>query len=89
MVIAEGEIVDRFQLKSVIVPVKIRTQSSAIANSSADFQTGGYASGTAYDWDGFIGEFRISKTARSADWIVTEYNNQNSPSTFYTVGSQQ
>jgi len=24
MVIAEGEIVDRFQLKSVIVPVKIR-----------------------------------------------------------------
>jgi hypothetical protein len=25
MVIAQGEIVDRFQLKSVIVPVKIRT----------------------------------------------------------------
>jgi len=28
MVIAEDEIVDRFQLKSVIVPVKIRRRSS-------------------------------------------------------------
>lgn len=31
MVIAEDEIVDRFQLKSVIVPVKIRTCRSGIA----------------------------------------------------------
>jgi hypothetical protein len=28
MVIAEGEIADRFQLKSVIVPVKIRSLAS-------------------------------------------------------------
>jgi hypothetical protein len=40
----------------------------------------------------FVGlddEFRISNTARSADWIATEYNNQNTPSTFLTVGAQQ
>jgi len=30
-------------------------------------------------------ELRISNIARSADWIATEYNNQSSPSTFYTV----
>lgn len=37
---------------------------------------------------GLIDEARISGTARSADWIKAEYNNQNSPSTFYTVGSE-
>jgi hypothetical protein len=32
-------------------------------------------------------EFRISNTIRSADWISTEFSNQSSPSTFYTLGS--
>ena len=39
--------------------------------------------------DGAVDEVRISNIARSADWIKTEYNNQSSPSTFYTVGAQQ
>src|SRR6185437_15315247 len=30
---------------------------------------------------------RYSSVKRSADWLVTEFNSQNSPSTFYTVGS--
>ncbi|MGA2434601.1 MAG: DUF2341 domain-containing protein [Bryobacteraceae bacterium] len=34
---------------------------------------------------GTIDEVRVSSIARSADWIATEYNNQHSPSTFYTV----
>jgi hypothetical protein len=29
-------------------------------------------------------EVRISNIARSADWIAAEYNNQSSPSTFYS-----
>ena len=37
---------------------------------------------------GLIDEVRISNTALSADWIKTEYNNQNSPSTFYSIGSE-
>ena len=37
---------------------------------------------------GKIDEVRISNVARSAGWITTEYNNQNSPSTFYTLSSQ-
>jgi hypothetical protein len=36
---------------------------------------------------GGIDEVRVSNIARSADWIATEYNNQSSPSTFYTVGA--
>jgi RHS repeat-associated protein len=39
--------------------------------------------------DGNIDEVRVSNIARSAGWIATEYNNQSSPSTFYSVGSQQ
>ncbi len=46
---------------------------------------------TDYVWcaDGKIDEARLSNVARSADWIATEYNNQNSPGTFYTVGSEE
>src|SRR6266540_5832986 len=39
---------------------------------------------------GAIDEFRLSVgTVRSASWIATEYNNQNSPSTFHSVGGQE
>lgn len=43
-------------------------------------------SGTARD--GIIGttdELRFRDSALSSNWLTTEYNNQNSPSTFYTV----
>lgn len=39
-------------------------------------------------WDGIIDEARISNVVRSDDWISTEYTNQNTTSSFYTVGSQ-
>lgn len=34
---------------------------------------------------GNIDEARISNIARSADWIATEYNNQNDPDSFYSI----
>jgi len=40
-------------------------------------------------YDGIIDEIRISDVQRSANWLLTEYNNQNSPSTFWTIGSQE
>ena len=42
-----------------------------------------------YPFDGSMDELRVSKTARSRAWIATEYNNQNSPSGFFSEGSQQ
>ena len=42
----------------------------------------------AYYFDGNVDELRISNTNRSAAWITTEYNNQNSPGTFITMGSE-
>lgn len=49
-------------------------------------------SGTSYFPDHFPGKIddvRISSTARSADWIKTEFNNQNAPATFYTTANEE
>lgn len=40
-------------------------------------------------FDGAMDEVRISNVARSASWILSEYNNMNSPSTFVIIGSEQ
>ena len=39
-------------------------------------------------FDGFMDEIEISTDTKSSDWIKTEYNNQSSPSTFITLGSE-
>ncbi len=74
------------------------------ATSASTFAVGSLTGGkmaigvddTTYNGGGFPDEFfagkieevRISSVARSADWNKTEYNNQSSPGTFYTVGAQ-
>lgn len=40
-------------------------------------------------FDGIIDEVRVSNSVRDASWISAEYNNQNSPGTFYTLGSEE
>lgn len=41
-------------------------------------------SSSAYAITGSVDEVRISNTARNADWIITEYNNQLAPGSFYS-----
>ncbi|MEP0005380.1 MAG: DUF2341 domain-containing protein [Balneola sp.] len=43
-----------------------------------------YISTSSYGLNGFVDEVRISNIARSADWISTEFNNQDNPGTFYS-----
>ena len=38
--------------------------------------------------NGVADEVRVSTSARSANWISTEYNNQKSPATFYGMGAE-
>ncbi len=40
-------------------------------------------------FDGIIDEVRISNTERTAGWVGTEYNNQNTPSSFYSIGTEE
>jgi hypothetical protein len=49
----------------------------------------GQAGGDTEYFNGVIDEVRVSDIARSADWIQTEYNNENSPSTFYSLASEE
>ena len=39
-------------------------------------------------WNGVIDEGRYASVVRSANWITTEYNNQNAPGTFATLGTE-
>jgi hypothetical protein len=41
------------------------------------------------EFNGRIDEVRISDDIRSADWIITSYNNQDTPSSFYNEGSEE
>jgi len=38
---------------------------------------------------GLLDEIRLSDTNRSASWILTSYNNQEDPSTFYAIGNEE
>ena len=69
--------------------------ASSTAASVASIVTGDLIVG-AYPWasqygppyeKGDIDEFRIANVVRSASWILAEYNNQESPSTFVTAGA--
>jgi hypothetical protein len=50
--------------------------SGAIGGNSLDVNIGRWSDGSNY-WNGLIDEVRISNAARSAEWIVTEYNNES------------
>ena len=50
----------------------------SIAGETASGETGNRLNGR-------IDEVRVAKSVLSADWILTEYNNQSSPTTFYTI----
>ena len=55
--------------------------------SSSPVATIGSVAGV-FCWNGDIDEVHVSSVARSINWILTEYNNQSSPGTFITMGSE-
>jgi prepilin-type N-terminal cleavage/methylation domain-containing protein len=60
--------------------------TSTSVTAQGPFATAGYFD-MGGSFNGSIDEVRVSNSARSSQWILTEYNNQSSPSTFYTLGS--
>ena len=64
------------------------TSKDTVANSNAVFGSSKDIEISASDlrpYAGLTDEFRVLNTDLSADWIATEYNNQNSPSTFWRI----
>lgn len=43
----------------------------------------------AFYFNGRIDEGRVILEEKSIDWLVTEFNNQNNPSTFYSIGAEE
>ena len=64
------------------------SKSGSIGTDTRSLYIGGRSGATDVS-KGIVDEVRLSNVARSADWIKTSYNNQNSPSTFHTVGSEE
>ena len=64
-----------------------QTKAGGAGNNATDLQIGDFGSNS-YDFAGLIEEFRVADVVQTPSWILTEYNNQSSPATFYTMGSQ-
>lgn len=70
----------------------ISAKAGASINSSGNpLELGrrGEATATTLPWLGLLDEISIATTARTPNWITTEYNNQNAPSAFITVGTEE
>lgn len=66
----------------------VENSANGSSLTTEPFYLGARAAGTNRQMTGHIDEVRVSGIVRSADWITTEYNNQNSPATFYSIGSE-
>jgi len=66
------------------------TSTQTLSDSGDDFRIGRqYKDYDGRWWDGIIDEVRVSNIDRSAEWIKTSYNNQSSPSGFYSLGTEE
>src|ERR1039458_6069940 len=90
---SSGSSIAASQFTVYVDGVKVGSPGTILAgaDSSPVSGLGGTVMGYHQAWneyyDGLLDEVRISTTVRSADWVATEYNNESSPSTFYTVGA--
>lgn len=68
--------------------IAISAYSTDSIDTSEVFRIGRTNGSTNY-WDGTLDEMRIRFGTLSADWLATEYNNQDAPGTFATFGTQE
>lgn len=61
--------------------------TNVVNTTSQSNQIGAFSSSDHFE--GVMDEVRISSTARDADWVGTEFTNQDDPTTFYSVGDEQ
>ncbi len=57
--------------------------------AAVDLNIGTYRDADGRFMQGILDEVRVSSKVREDAWILTEYNNQNSPSTFITEGTPE
>ncbi len=77
-------------IKTIVngVPERPFKKTGTLGTSSNTMVIGKEPFANSYYFDGRFDEIRISDKVRSDGWLRTEYNNQSSPSTFYSVGAE-
>jgi gliding motility-associated-like protein len=70
------------------IPERPFLKAGALGAASNNLTIGREPWTGSYFWNGRIDELRISDAVRSNGWLRTEYNNQSSPSTFYSLGDE-
>jgi hypothetical protein len=63
--------------------------SGPISIPSSAPVTIGARQGPTQDFGGIMDEMRISYVSRSAQWVLTQYNNQNDPGSFMHLGNEE
>jgi len=69
-----------------VITLNQQLETHSVVTPTTNFVIGDKGQGGA-KFAGLIDEARVSSGIFTADWIATEYNNQNSPSTFETFGA--
>jgi len=88
-VVWESNQVPEFYINGVQVPtIGTATISSINNNEGAPLHIGRSTYAGRY-LHGSLDEIRISNPTRSASYILTSYNNQKDPSSFYTIGEEE
>ena len=67
----------------------VLTNTMTVSNQTVEVQIACNTSTPNQHFAGYIDEVRIASSILTATWLSTEYNNQNSSSTFYTDGAQE
>ncbi|MFX1249978.1 MAG: DUF2341 domain-containing protein, partial [Promethearchaeota archaeon] len=65
------------------------TISDSLTEVTSDLEIGFWKISETQTFDGILDEVRISDTPSSPDWILTEFNNQYDPDSFYSVTSEE
>ena len=76
---------------SIYVDGALKTTSTTALQTGAASQVifGSYDTNPNEAYNGILDEVELSNIALSSNWISTQYNNQSSPSTFYSVGIEE
>ncbi|MDQ5951759.1 MAG: hypothetical protein QG639_1040 [Patescibacteria group bacterium] len=76
------------QLFADLLASSLGTHDNSWPTNNVRWYIGQQGTGAEY-FNGSIDEPRIRTVALSQDWFITEYNNQGSPATFYSVSAQE
>lgn len=68
----------------------VAASSKTVKNhtSSNTQRVGGGATASEFNWNGRLDQPVLLSSARSANWVLTEFRNQNDPASFYATGSE-